>query len=133
MKPITLEWADKAEGDYKVAASQWQMTDPVYDAICFHAQQCTEKYLKAWLVEQGVGFPRVHDLEIVARLAIPSLPNLALLLDDLRFLTSWAVEIRYPGVSAQRQDADKCWQIALRVRDLIRQRLGFVMTPRGGD
>ena len=51
MKPLTHEWSQKAEGDYTVAATLWQAESTVYDAICFHAQQCIEKYLKAWLVE----------------------------------------------------------------------------------
>jgi HEPN domain-containing protein len=49
MKPMTREWTEKAEGDHRVAASQWRVEDPVYDALCFHAQQCTD-------------FPRMHDL-----------------------------------------------------------------------
>src|SRR4029453_4329347 len=38
--------------------------------------------------------------------------HLALLMDELRLLTSFAVEIRYPGTSAERQDAEHCWQTA---------------------
>ena len=49
MKPLTHEWSQKAEGDYTVVATLWQAESVVYDAICFHAQQCIEKYLKAWL------------------------------------------------------------------------------------
>jgi len=121
MKPVTREWIEKAEGDYRVAASQWRVEEPVYDALCFHAQQCAEKYLKAWLVERGADFPKTHDLEALAKLCLPSLLDLVLLMDDLRFLTSFAVEIRYPGIFATRQDAEKCWQAAVRVRDLVRR------------
>jgi HEPN domain-containing protein len=124
MKPMTQEWTEKAEGDYKVAASQWGIEEPVYDAICFHAQQCAEKYPKAWLVEQDADFPKTHDLEALAKLCMPSLPELDSLLDGLRFLTSFAVEIRYPGTSAERQDAERCWQAALQTRDLISRKLG---------
>ena len=72
MRPITQEWVTKAEGDADVAAALWQMADPVYDAICFHAQQCVEKYCKAWLVERGINFPRTHDLEALAKQCLPS-------------------------------------------------------------
>ena len=43
MKPLTQEWSQKAEGDYTVVATLWQAESTVYDAICFHAQQCIEK------------------------------------------------------------------------------------------
>ena len=116
MKPITQEWIEKAEGDYRVAADQWEKDKPVYDAICFHAQQCIEKYLKAWLVEHEIDFPRIHDLELLGRLCIPSLPEMSELLDRLRLLTSFAVEVRYPGITAEKEDAEMCWQAAIEIR-----------------
>lgn len=33
-----------------------------YDGICFHAQQCAEKYLKAVLAEAGLPVVKTHDL-----------------------------------------------------------------------
>ncbi|MBC7228099.1 MAG: HEPN domain-containing protein [Thermoflexales bacterium] len=123
MKPITKEWMDKAEQDYQVVAFLQDAGLPVYDVICFHAQQSAEKFLKAWLIEQGVDFPRTHDLEILAKLALPSFPDLQSLLDDLRFLTSFAVEIRYPGFAAEKEDADRCRDIAERLRALVLQTL----------
>lgn len=57
MKPITREWVDKAEGDYIAAQREVRARkNPVYDAACFHAQQCAEKYLKARLTEAGIRF-----------------------------------------------------------------------------
>ena len=113
------------EGDYTVAATLGRAESTVYDAICFHAQQCIEKYLKAWLVEHESTFPKIHDLEALAKQYLPSLPDLALLMDELRLLTSFAVEIRYPGTSAERQDTENCWQTAVRARRLIRRHLGI--------
>ncbi len=125
MKPTTREWTDKAEGDYQVAADQRRSPAPVYDAVCFHAQQVAEKYLKAWLAEHDVGFPRIHDLVALAGLCAPSLDVGDDVLERLRFLTSFAVEIRYPGTTAQREDAEQCWEAAQQVRALVRSRLGL--------
>lgn len=36
--------------------------------MCFHAQQCAEKALKAWLTWLGVVFPRTHDLTLLLNL-----------------------------------------------------------------
>ena len=48
MKPETAEWIQKAEGDRGTARREFAVEDtPNYDAVCFHAQQCAEKYLKA--------------------------------------------------------------------------------------
>jgi HEPN domain-containing protein len=52
MKSETAEWVEKAEGDFRTAARERNSDEyPNYDAACFHAQQCAEKYLKARLVE----------------------------------------------------------------------------------
>lgn len=45
MKPLTRKWADKAEDDYKVAKILLDLGVDAYDIVCFHAQQCVEKYL----------------------------------------------------------------------------------------
>ncbi len=57
MRPLTHEWSHKAEGDFAVAETLWQAGSTVYDAICFHAQQGVEKYLKAWLLDDPVFCP----------------------------------------------------------------------------
>jgi HEPN domain-containing protein len=50
MTPLTREWIDKAEGDFATARREIRVRQaPNYDAVCFHAQQCVEKYLKARL------------------------------------------------------------------------------------
>jgi HEPN domain-containing protein len=62
MKPITLEWIDKAEGDWFSAQREVRARKhPNYDAACFHSQQCAEKYLKARLQESGIAFKKTHD------------------------------------------------------------------------
>ncbi len=53
MKPITQEWVSKAEGDFGTVDRELQaQTNLNYDAVCFHSQQCVEKYLKACLQEE---------------------------------------------------------------------------------
>jgi HEPN domain-containing protein len=60
MNPITLEWVEKAEGDFAAAERELAVVvDPNYDAVCFHAQQCAEKYLKARLQEAASSSARL--------------------------------------------------------------------------
>ncbi|MHB8282277.1 MAG: HEPN domain-containing protein [bacterium] len=46
-------WIIKAENDLKIAKDEMITNEPATDAVCFHAQQCAEKYLKAYLVFNG--------------------------------------------------------------------------------
>ena len=63
MKKTTKEWIKKAEQDYVLARQGSRSKVPVHDGVCFHCQQCAEKYLKALVKEQGLVVPRTHDLE----------------------------------------------------------------------
>ena len=59
MKPLTREWVEKGEGDRSTARRELRVRkSPNFDAVCFHAQQCAEKYLKALLQERGAAIPR---------------------------------------------------------------------------
>jgi HEPN domain-containing protein len=71
MKPLTREWVVKAEEDYRVARREQHAKPPAHTAVCFHAQQCVEKYLKALLQEHELSFSRTHDLEALMMLGLP--------------------------------------------------------------
>ena len=92
MRPITQEWIDKAEGDFATADRKLQVQQtPNYDAVCFHSQQCIEKYLKACLQEENIVFNRTHDLNTLLDLLLPVIPTWATLLPNLDILTTYAV------------------------------------------
>jgi HEPN domain-containing protein len=126
MRPLTREWVDKAEEDHQAAEALGAGPDSVWGPICFLSQQCAGKYLKAWLVEQGVDFRKTHDLDHVGKLCAPSLGEIEALMDDLRFLTSFAVEVRYPGMSPTREDANRCREVSGAVRDAVRSALNRI-------
>jgi HEPN domain-containing protein len=63
----------KAENDLKTAAHTLKLgADCPTDAVCFHAQQTVEKYLKALLVLRGIDFPKTHDIEELTGLVAPA-------------------------------------------------------------
>lgn len=126
MKPITTEWIDKAEGDYAVAQRELRVRkNPNHDAVCFHAQQCAEKYLKARLQEAGIAFGKTHDLVNLLGLALPVEPTWTALRQDLIILTNFAVDYRYPGTSATRAEAQDAFKRCRNVRRAIRQAFGL--------
>lgn len=122
MKPITQEWINKAEGDFATAQRELQVQQmPNYDAVCFHSQQCAEKYLKACLQEANIAFNKTHDLSTLLDLFLPIEPTWTTLRPTLDALTTYAVEFRYPGVSANQALATQAFQDCAAVRLMIRQ------------
>ena len=129
MKPLTREWVEKAEGDYASAQRELRARkNPNYDAACFHSQQCVEKYLKARLQETDLRFPRTHDLVVLAGLLREVEPLWQPLEPELRVLTVFAVETRYPGASADRETAGEALSACRKLRTVIRDALGLAET-----
>jgi hypothetical protein len=55
-------WFKKAESDFKTIENNLKSNDPPTDAICFHAQQAIEKYMKGALVYFEKHITKTHDL-----------------------------------------------------------------------
>jgi HEPN domain-containing protein len=126
MKPITREWIRKAEGDWAAANLLFRARrNPNYDATCFHAQQCAEKYLKARLEEPGIVAGKTHDRVKLLSLILPIETSWNVLRQDLIVLTDFAVDYRYPGSSATKTDAKDAVQRCNTVRLVIRRSFGL--------
>jgi HEPN domain-containing protein len=126
MKGTTKEWTDKAEADFSTATRELKaLESPNFDAVCFHAQQCVEKLMKALLIHLGAVPPRTHDLTELDRFLAPVCPQWSWPVQELRFLTRAAVDFRYPGESADHAEATESLDIATRLRAKLRALLGL--------
>lgn len=126
MKGTAKEWTAKAEADYSTATREIKAPEtPNFDAVCFHAQQCVEKLMKALLIHLGIVPPRTHDLTELDRLLGPVCAQWSWLVQELRFLTRASVDFRYPGESADREEAIESLDIATRLRERLRVLLGL--------
>ncbi|WP_404790733.1 HEPN domain-containing protein [Altericista sp. CCNU0014] len=99
---------------------------PNYDAACFHAQQCVEKYFKARLQEAIIPFGKTHNLVVLLDLLLPLEPTWKTLRPEVQVLSLFAVEIRYPGTSADKVTAHEMVNICRRIRTLARTSLGLM-------
>ena len=124
MKPTTSEWVAKAEGDFALMEREGRVRkNPCHDGVCFHAQQCAEKYLKARLCEEDVEFGKTHDLVALLDAVLPLEPPWDRFARDLAYLSAFAVAYRYPGESATRDQAReavrRCRSFRLAAREAL--------------
>jgi HEPN domain-containing protein len=114
------EWLAKAEGDFNVACRERRVRkSPNWDAVCFHSQQCVEKYLKALLIHYGVTPPKTHDLVVLNELLISVCADWFWSLKELRLLTHASVIYRYPGETADQDEAIDAMTITRKFRKEI--------------
>ena len=110
MREITSEWVLKAEDDYRSAEILlYEIETPVIDTACFHCQQCAEKYLKAYLTEHEIDFPRHHDLIRLLGLCLGLDKSFETIRDHLRRLELYGVVIRYPGLTVPLEMAHEAY------------------------
>ncbi|MGD0092417.1 MAG: HEPN domain-containing protein [Planctomycetota bacterium] len=122
--PTLAEWLRKAEDDLRSAAHLLKIRSCPTEVVCFHAQQCVEKYLKGLLFAQGVDFPRVHEITALMAL-VPERVRPELSVDEQERLTDFAVIVRYPGMDQPiaLREARHAVAVARRLRTEIRRLL----------
>lgn len=128
MSGTVSEWIGKAQADYDTASREMQVsTNPNYDAVCFHCQQCIEKLSKAALKNVGVEPPYVHDIFYLLKLLREAGTVISFIEEEVRLLTQSAVVFRYPGESASKKDAVQVMDICKRLRGDLMIVLGETM------
>lgn len=130
MKATTREWIQKAEADFLSASREYRARNrPNFDAACFFAQQCIEKYFKGRLAEAGRPIPKTHDLSVLLDSAVTLEPLWEAARPRVETLTSYAVLFRYPGESATRALAKTAIADARWVRALVRTSMRIRRPP----
>lgn len=115
-------WVEKAEHDLIAATHNLDMVpEGLADIVCFHCQQCVEKYLKGILVLHEIAFPRTHDLRVLLELACRN-TELDLVPEQVLPLNRYSIEGRYPGDwdPITQTEATNAVEMARRIRDKIR-------------
>jgi len=121
MKPTTAEWVAKAEADFATMQRESRVRkNPNYDAVCFHAQQCAEKYIKARLCEADISLGKVHDLVALLEQVVAIESGWEKFREDLAYLSDFAVSFRYPGESADKSTAQDARKRCTRFRKAAR-------------
>jgi len=126
MKVSTREWITKAEEDFSAAVALSRLRKkPLWAPVCFHAQQCAEKYLKARLNEASISFYKTHDLEQLLNQILTVEPLWAAFRPSLKLLTDSGVLPRYPGNVFTKTEARRALNTARAFRKEVRISLGL--------
>lgn len=122
---VVGEWVRKAENDFRAASHllRIERENPT-DTVCFHAQQCVEKYVKSLLVWKRVEFPKTHDLGVLAGM-LPEELRPPLAFHEERRLVEYGTITRYPGAydPISLEEARSAVRLARRVRKAAREHL----------
>jgi HEPN domain-containing protein/predicted nucleotidyltransferase len=91
------EWLVRADEDRRALEQLLRGdSDVPWSAVCFHAQQLAEKYLKVLFVHLARRPPRTHDLSALVNALRPLGVGLPDLSEACSALKGYAVDVRYP-------------------------------------
>jgi len=118
-----MQWLSYADDDLRLAqhALATMNSGCPYRLIAYHAHQCAEKCLKAYLVYHGIDFPYTHDISKLLELCSEK-ASWAETIQDAEELTLYAIITRYPGEGEEvtKEEAHRAIHIADNVRQVVR-------------
>ncbi|MFB3789257.1 MAG: HEPN domain-containing protein [bacterium] len=120
-------WLGKARNDLQTARAMLDVNPSVTDVICFHAQQCAEKCLKAYLTHIDRHVERTHNLKKLLKDCAAHDPEFNQLMELAESLLDYAVITRYPDswVEIPLAEAQTAAQNAARVMYFILAKIGI--------
>ena len=119
------QWLNYADEDINLARHALTLSTGVpYRLVAYHAQQCAEKALKAYLVYHRSDFPYTHNISRLLELCEEKASWTESIV-DAEELSFYAVTTRYPGEEEEvsRDDALRAIELAALVRETIRREL----------
>ena len=105
----TLEvrgWLLRAAEDLRAGRHDLTASPPLLNDVAFHAQQCAEKAMKAYLVHREQPFRKTHNLTELGGAVARLETSLADLMRSASLMTEFAWRFRYPGELATVSQED---------------------------
>ncbi|MAF12369.1 hypothetical protein CMK11_18140 [Candidatus Poribacteria bacterium] len=120
---VALRWFEEADIDLEFAEFAMRRERHAGRA-CFHAQQCVEKEMKAFLTIVDVEAGRTHDLDALASQCATVDSAFGAWEDRLRPLSAYAVVARYPnGPAVHMSEAENAMAVLDEFRPFVRTRV----------
>lgn len=89
---LISEWLELGKQDLDSATFLFKMYPLPLEIIGFHCQQAVEKFLKAYLIQQGQEPEKTYDLVFLLKLIIPFDKTFSVLTPGCAMLTDFAVK-----------------------------------------
>ena len=118
------KWIEFAESDYEAIMLLEKSNKPLLEIICFHCQQCAEKYLKAYIIKNNGEIKKTHNLEEISKICTEIDEDFKQIKNQCIDLTDYAVETRYPySFEIDINDMKKAVKDMEFIRDFLREKI----------
>jgi len=118
------EWVEIASQDLASAKYLVSMKPVPLEIICYHCQQCAEKYMKAYLVFRNKEVIKTHDLIALYKELIELDTTFEEIKNECIDLTDFSVTTRYPyKLELDKIDMEKAIMDAEKIQTFITDKI----------
>ena len=124
------QWLIKANEDLLVVEKLIEFEIIANASACFHCQQAAEKFLKAFLICNGIEIQKTHNIEFL--LSECSDIDSDFISIDPKELSDFGVDARYPGDMYVPSVAEtvEYKNIAVKIKELVEEKIDKILkTP----
>jgi len=91
------------------------------EVILFHLQQASEKLMKCLLIINKIKFSKTHDIEKLVKLAQKNKIQLIYGIEELEYLTDFAVIGRYEIMGEDIEEIDNYFELVIKLKNFIKK------------
>ncbi len=124
------QWLFKANEDLLVVNKLTEFEIIATSSVCFHCQQAVEKFLKAYLIANGVEIKKTHNIEYLLSECADFDKDFADI--DPKELSDFGVDARYPGdmYVPGKDETLEYKNLAFEIRNLVEMKINKILDAK---
>ena len=121
------QWLAKANEDLLVVEKLTEVEIIATPSVCFHCQQAVEKFLKAYLIANGVDVKKTHNIEFLLSECTDIDKTFADF--DPKELSDFSVDARYPGdmYIPEENETMEYKKLALEIKEFVENKVDKIL------
>ena len=121
------QWLLKANEDLLVVDKLTEYEIIATSSVCFHCQQAVEKFLKAFLIANGVEVKKTHNIEYLLSECADFDKDFADI--DPKELSDFGVDVRYPGdmFVPDQDETIEYKNLAFEIKDIVESKIDKIL------
>ena len=124
------QWLLKANEDLLVVDKLTEYEIIATSSVCLHCQQAVEKFLKAFLIANGVEVKKTHNIEYLLSECADFDKDFADI--DPKELSDFGVDVRYPGdmFVPDQDETIEYKNLAFEIKDIVESKIDKILKSK---
>ena len=124
------QWQIKANEDLLVVDKLTEYEIIATSSVCFHCQQAVEKFLKAFLIANGVEVKKTHNIEYLLSECADIDKDFVDI--DPKELSDFGVDMRYPGdmFVPDKDETLGYKKLAFEIKDFVEEKIDKILKSK---